>query len=91
MKIAQFLSYFPPHKWGLETVAEEFSKYFVSEWCWEVLNVVFSVGQEKWIKEYEKDWYKVLVIPAFDIIPNFPVPKFWTKRFWTIDDCYYPK
>ena len=84
MKVTQFLSYFPPHKWGLETVAEEFSKYFVSEWCWDVLNVVFSVGQEKWIKEYEKDWYKVLVIPAFDIIPNFPVPKFWTKRFWEV-------
>ena len=84
MRVAQFLSYFPPHKWGLETVAEEFSKYFVSEWCWEVLNVVFSVGQEKWVNEYEKDWYKVLVIPAFDIIPNFPVPKFWTKRFWKV-------
>lgn len=84
MKVAQFLPYFPPHKWGLETVAEEFSKYFVSEKCWEVLNVVFWVGQEEWVKEYKKDWYKVLVIPAFDIIPNYSVPKFWTKRYWEV-------
>jgi hypothetical protein len=27
MKILQFTPYFPPHKGGLETVAEEFSKY----------------------------------------------------------------
>lgn len=81
MKVVQFLPYFPPHKWGLETVAEEFSKYFISEWCWEVLNIVFWVWQEEWVKEYKKDWYKVLVIPAFDIIPNYPVPKFWTKQY----------
>ena len=82
MKVVQFLPYFPPHTWWVETVAEEFSKYFVSENCWEVLNVVFSVWQEEWVKEYEKDWYKVLVMPAFDIIPNYPVAKFWTKDYW---------
>ena len=83
IKVVQFLPYFPPHKWGLETVAEEFSKYFVSEWCWEVLNVTFSVGQES-LQSYEKDGYKVLILPAFDIVPNYPFPKFWTKQFWTV-------
>ena len=53
MKVVQFLPYFPPHKWGLESVAEEFSKYFVSEWYWEVLNITFSVGQES-LKSYQK-------------------------------------
>lgn len=84
MKVVQFLPYFPPHKWGLETVAEEFAKYFVCEKCWEAMNVTFWVWQEKWINEYEKDWYKVLVMPAFDIIPNYPVPKFWTKNYWKV-------
>jgi len=23
-------------------------------------------------------------MPAFDIIPNFSVPKFWTKRYWQV-------
>lgn len=83
MKVCQFLPYFPPHKGGLETVAEEFSKYFVSEGCWEVLNVVFSVGQES-LAAYKKNGYQVLILPAFDLIPNYPFPKFWTKQFWSV-------
>lgn len=83
IKVVQFLPYSSPHKWWLETVAEEFSKYFVSEWCWEVLNATFSVGQKS-LQHYEKDGYKVLILPAFDLIPNFPFPKFWTKQFWTV-------
>ena len=83
MKVAQFLPYFPPHKWGVETVAEEFSKYFISENCWEVLNIVFSPGQETF-SPYYKDGYKVLIMPAFDIISNYPFPKFWQKQFWSV-------
>lgn len=83
MKVAQFLPYFPPHKWGVETVAEEFSKYFVGENCWEVLNIVFSPGQESF-SSYCKDGYKVLIMPAFDIISNYPFPKFWKKQFWSV-------
>ena len=83
LKIVQFLPYFPPHKGGLETVAEEFSKYFVSEKCWEVLNVTFSVGQKS-LQSYEQDGYKVLVLPAFDIIHNYPFPKFWTSQFRSV-------
>lgn len=83
MRVAQFLPYFPPHKWWVETVAEEFSKYFVSEKCWEVLNVTFSVGQKS-LQSYEQEGYKVLLLPAFDIIPNYPFPKFWKKQFRSI-------
>ena len=83
MKVAQFLPYFPPHKWGLETVAEEFSKYFVSEKCWEVLNITFSVGQKS-LQSYEQDGYKVFVLPAFDFIHNYPFPKFWTPQFRSV-------
>ena len=83
VKVVQFLPYFPPHKWGLETVAEEFSKYFVSERCWDVLNVTFSVGQKSF-QSYEQDGYKVLILPAFDIIHNYPFPKFWTPQFRSI-------
>lgn len=84
INIIQFLPYFPPHKWWLETVAEELSSFYVAKWYWEVINIVFSVGQEDWVKEYEKNGYKVYVIPAFDIIPNFPVPRFWKREFWQI-------
>jgi len=83
INIIQFLPYFPPHKWGLETVAEEFSKYYVKWWYWDILNIVFWVWQKKWIYKYNKDWYNVIVIPAFDIISNYSFPKFWKKQFWT--------
>jgi len=83
MRVAQFVPYFPPHKWGVETVAEEFSKYFISEKCWEVLNVTFSVGQKS-LQSYEQEGYKVLVLPAFDIISNYPFPKFWTPQFRSV-------
>ena len=83
VKVVQFLPYFPPHKGGLETVAEEFSKYFISEKCWEVLNITFSVGQKS-LQSYEQDGYKVLILPAFDIIHNYPFPKFWTPQFRSV-------
>lgn len=84
INIIQFLPYFPPHKWWLETVAEELSSFYLQKWYGEVVNIVFSIGQEEGIKEYEKNWYKVYIIPAFDIIPNFPVPKFWKREFWEV-------
>jgi len=84
INVIQFLPYFPPHKWWLETVAEEFSSFYIGLGYGEVVNIVFSVWQEKWVFEYEKNWYKVYVIPAFDIIPNFPVPKIWKREFWKI-------
>ncbi len=97
----QFLPYFPPHKWWLETVAEEFSKFYVAKDYGEVINVVFDVGQNEFISKlsssdlirgsnksipiwYKQKWYIVYLLPAFDLISNFPVPKFWKKEFWEI-------
>lgn len=81
-KVIQFLPYFPPHKGGVETVAEEWGKYFVKYGYGEVLNVIFSVGQETSDFEYTKNGCRVVIIPAFDLINNFPFPKFWTSGFW---------
>lgn len=46
------------------------------------MNVVFSVGQES-LRDYQKNGYEVIIIPAFDIIPNYSFPKFWKKQFWS--------
>lgn len=65
-------------------MAEWFSKNYVKYWYWDVINVVFNVWQSfnSWV--YEKDWYKIYILPAFDIIYNYPVPKFWKRSFWSI-------
>ena len=44
--------------------------------------MVFSVGQDKEYGSYEKDGYKTIILPAFDLVKNFPFPKFWKREFW---------
>lgn len=83
INIIQFLPYFPPHKWWVETVWQEIGKYWCKKEYWSFINVVFDVWQEN-KSNYELDWYKVHLLPSFDIIANFPFPKFWKKQFWVI-------
>ena len=83
INLLQFTPYFPPHKWWVETVVEEIWDYWIKKWYWDVINITFDVGQKSNIN-YSQKWYKVFLFPSFDIIPNFPVPKFWKKEFWLI-------
>lgn len=96
--IIQFTSYFPPHKGWVETVAKERATRRVRKWFGKVINLTGSVGLESKISSCEEHqkiyfqnqciWYKensyeVVIYPAREIIYNFPIPKFWTKQFWT--------
>lgn len=92
INIIQFMPYFPPHKWWLETVWEEIWINWERNNLWGFLNVITSFNQEddlekneKIIFEWEIIWYKKnniihLVIPSFEIINNFPMYKFWDKK-----------
>lgn len=84
INIIQFLPYFPPHKGGLEDVAEWMSSSYVQAGHGKVLNIVFSVGQSSESGSYEKDGYSVIIVPAFDLVKNFPFPAFWKKEFWKV-------
>ena len=46
INLIQFLPYFPPHKWGLETVAEELWNYYAKNEYGKVLNINFDVWQD---------------------------------------------
>ncbi len=92
INIIKFSPYFPPHKWWLETHIEQWSKYYIKKWYWEVFNVTSDIWQikinfdvifdTKWNKLwYKNKWYEVLLIPCFDLIYWFPFPKFWKKSF----------
>lgn len=83
INVIQFLPYFPPHKWWLETHAEEWSFWWEKKWYWRVINVTF--WDNKYLSQIEnfKPW-NLLIIPAFDLIWNFPFPKFWKKEFWRV-------
>lgn len=95
MKIVQFMPYFPPHKWGLETVWEEIGKFWAAKNLWESYIVTFDVWQDISNEEniifhnwkgiwYSRKWYNVYLISSFDLIHNFPFPKFWEKNFWVV-------
>lgn len=99
INIIQFLPYFPPHKWWVETVWEEIGKYWCKNNFWKFINIVTDFNQElllEWkniekiiskneIIWYIKDWYEVLVCPSIEIINNFPVYKIWDKKYKLIN------
>lgn len=91
LNIIQFLPYFPPHKGGLETHAEEWGKYWKKEWYGDVYNFITHFNQDvsfgniinfEW-KEiwYIKDGVENLIIPSFEIISNFPIYKFRSSEY----------
>ena len=82
IRVVQFVPYFPPHRGGVETVAEEWSAAWVAHGYGDAMNAVFSVGQPEGVVEYIHRGCRIIVIPAFDIVHGFPIPRFWTRAFW---------
>jgi hypothetical protein len=83
MTILQFTPYFPPHTGGLENYALAWSRAFLKYRKGKVINITFSPGQTISSGFYDHpDGYRVLVLPAVEIIPNYPFPALWSPRFW---------
>lgn len=78
-RVVHFAPYFPPHPGWLEMYAKEWAENYTKIW-WEILVATFSSGQKE--KTRNQDGYQVVVLPAFDIVHNFPFPKFWLPSFW---------
>jgi glycosyltransferase involved in cell wall biosynthesis len=83
MKILVFSPYYPPHIGGLENHADEFNKYLSQRG---VDIVVFTPRLPKNAAELETRYNKVRIVrfPAFEIIPNYPLPRFWNLKFWRL-------
>ena len=83
MKLLIFSPYYPPHTGGLENFTDELNKYLDKQ---DVLITVFTphlpcVGPEKEVRFRN---VRIIRFPAFEIVSNYPLPKFWTSRFWTL-------
>ncbi len=84
MKILVFSPYYPPHIGGLESHSEEFNQHLAQRGI-DVL--VFTPRLPKDAPEREtRRGVRIIRFPAFEIIPNFPLPQFlpffWTPGFW---------
>lgn len=79
-KVLNFCPYYPPHIGGLEKHAIELHEKLTEK---EISVTVFTPNIPK-IREDVRDEKGVLVMryPAFEIIHNFPFPKFWSFKFW---------
>ncbi len=93
--IIQFLPYYPPHKWWLETHAMQWSNWWNKKWYWKVYNIITDFDQkdknylEKIVYDglniwYIEEWVYNLVVPSVEIITNFPIYKIWSKEYKAI-------
>lgn len=80
-KILVFSPYYPPHVGGLESHADEFNQYLVND-DYEVTVFTPRLPKETLTSEIKYKKVKIYRFPAFELIPNFPVPCFWKKDYW---------
>jgi hypothetical protein len=93
INIIQFMPYFPPHKWGLETVWKEIWENWKKNSLWNFINIITQFNQNEELNKndkiifentiiwYKKDGVENLVCPSLEIINNFPVYKIWNKKY----------
>ena len=80
MKILVIAPYYPPHIGGLENYAAELNKRLASE---KIDVPVFTphLPTDSPANETLSGDMKIVRFPAFEIIHNYPVPKFWSRAF----------
>lgn len=90
MKLLVFSPYYPPHMGGLESHADEFNRHLSQKG---VDITVFTPHLPQDTPEFEiiHNGVKIYRFPAFEVIPNYPLPKFWKTSFWKLFFDLYKK
>ena len=81
MKIIVFSPFYPPHTGGLESHSDEFNQHLSQT---DTAISVFTPHLPKHASKTEMRYDTVAIFryPAFELIHNYPVPKFWQSDFW---------
>lgn len=83
MKILIFSPYYPPHIGGLETHSDEFNKH-LSQKGVDITVFTPRLPVDAPEKELRHTNVQIIRFPAFEVIHNYPLPKFLTVRFWKL-------
>lgn len=74
MNIVQFTPYYPPHVWWVEKVVFDVHH----NWSyWKSVVFTSDIWQDNMTVSET-----IICYPAFNIVNNFPFPRFWNKNFW---------
>jgi glycosyltransferase involved in cell wall biosynthesis len=83
LRLLIFSPYFPPHVGGLEGYVSDLDDVLLSSGEVDAITVFAPrLPPEGAVAEDRGGGYTVVRYPAFELIPNFPVPKLWTRGFW---------
>jgi len=80
LKILSFCPYYPPHIGGLEKYADELHSNLASRGH---QVTVFTPNIPAQLPPSSIDHVHVIRFPAWEIIYNYPLPKFWLPSFWS--------
>lgn len=83
MRILVFSPYYPPHIGGLESHADEFNKY-LSQKGVDITVFTPRLPLDTPEEELRHQNVRIYRFPAFELIHNYPVPKFWSRQFWKL-------
>lgn len=83
MKILAFSPYYLPHTGGIESHSDEFNKY-LSQKGMDITVFTPRLPENSPEKETKYGTVKIIRFPAFEIISNYPLPKFWSLKFWRV-------
>ena len=90
IKLIIFPGFFLPHVGGLETHVNEFVKILSRNKNYDVTVCSPNLPNTKFF-EIMHDNVKVIRYPAFELIFNWPCPKFWSPKFWKVVFRLYSK
>jgi len=80
-KILVFSPFYPPHIGGLESHSDEFNRHLSRKGA-QITVFTPRLPQDAPSEEIRHTNVKILRFPAFELIHNYPVPKFWRSDFW---------
>lgn len=79
MNLLIFSPYYPPHLGGLENYTEELALHLAAK-DFEITIFTSDLPISK-NKISQNGKVKIIHFPAFEIVNNYPVPKFWSSEF----------